>query len=130
MGGEPNRRAIDLDPTNQQMKRTFVNEFYLINRPEDGLATQRRLLGQDQAPDVRYFLATRRLREAEPLIEDAVARTPNNASALERLALLRALQGRHAEAQALVLRILSIVQRNRSYHHFTYSDCPHLRTRR
>ncbi len=97
-----------------------MNGFYLVNRPEDGLATQRRLFGRDQAPDVRYFLATRRLREAEPLIEDAMAREPN-ALALERLALLRALQARHAEAQALVPRILSIVQRNRSYHHVTYS---------
>jgi tetratricopeptide (TPR) repeat protein len=118
---EDNQRAIDLDPTNEQMKRTFVNEFYLINRPEDGLAMQRRLFGNDQAPDVRYFLETRRLREAEPLVEEAIAREPNNARAMERLALLRALQGRHAEAQALVPRILSIVQRNRSYHHVTYS---------
>jgi len=116
-----NQRAIDLDPTNQQMKRTFVNEFYLVNRPDDGLATQRRLFGKDQAPDVRYFLATRRLKEAEPLIEDAMSREPNNVSTLEQFALLRALQGRHAEAQALVPRILSIVQRNRSYHHVTYS---------
>ena len=70
---------------------------------------------------MRYFLATRRLREAEPLIEDAIAREPNNVPALERLALLRALQGRHAEAQALVPRILSVAQRNRYYHHVTYS---------
>jgi tetratricopeptide (TPR) repeat protein len=118
---EADQRAIDLDPTNQQMKRTFVNEFYLVNRPEDALAMQRRLFGKDQAPDVRYFLANRRLKEAEPLIEDAMAREPNNPSTLERLALLRALQGRHAEAQALVPRILSIVQRNRNYHHVTYS---------
>ena len=70
---------------------------------------------------MRYFLATRRLKEAEPLIEDAMSREPNNVSTLEQFALLRALQGRHAEAQALVPRILSIVQRNRSYHHVTYS---------
>jgi len=118
---EADQRAIDLDPTNQQLKLTFVNGFYLVNRPEDGLATQRRLFGKDQAPDVRYFLATRRLREAEPLIEDEMAREPNNGRTLERLALLRALQARHAEAQGLVPRILSLVQRNRSYHHVTYS---------
>ena len=50
-----------------------------------------------------------------------MSQTPTAGSAVERLALLRALQGRHAEAQALVPRLLSIVQRNRSYHHFTYT---------
>jgi hypothetical protein len=33
---------------------------------------------------------------------------------------LRALQGRHAEAQALVRPLLAVVPRNRTYHHFTY----------
>jgi hypothetical protein len=40
---------------------------------------------------------------------------------MKRLSPDRALQGRHTEAQALVPRILSNAQRNRSYHHVTYS---------
>ena len=50
----------------------------------------------------------------------AVIDTPSDTT-LEALALLRALQGRHAEAQALVPRILSVTKRNRGYHHQTYS---------
>jgi len=39
---------------------------------------------------------------------------------LKDLALLRALQGRHAEAQALVPEILRVTPKNRSYHHIAY----------
>ena len=125
-----NQRAIELDPTSQHMKRRFVLDLYSTNRPEDALATRRRLLPDDHYWDFWYFLSTQRLREAEPLIEEKMARTPNDVATLEALALLRALQGRHAEAQALVPRILAVTKRNRSYHHQTVLDCPHLRTRR
>jgi len=116
-----NQRAIDLDPTNQRMKFNFVTDFIATNRPEDALATQQRLLPDEHFWDFWYFLSTRRLREAEPLIEKKMADTPNDVATLEALALLRALKGRHAEAEALVPRILYVAKRNRHYHHQTYT---------
>ena len=111
-------RALELDPTNRQMKVTYVNNFYLANLPEEGLAAQKGLL--DEGPDDRYFLLTGRVQEAAPFIEQNAARNPKNASALARLALLRALQGRHREAQDMVPRVLDTLQKNRAYHHVTY----------
>jgi protein kinase/serine/threonine-protein kinase len=110
-------RALELDPTNQQMKVNYVQEHYLYNRPEELLAVQRRLL--NTGPDSRYFLLTRQVGEAETMVEQEKARDPTNFP-LTRIALLRALQGRHKEAQELVPRILSVAPKNQTYHHITY----------
>jgi TolB-like protein len=112
------QRLIDQDPMNQQMRETHVNEYYLLNLPEEGFAAQKRLL--NTGPDERYFLLTRRVHEAAPLVEAGAAANPENAFALGDLAFLRALQGRHAEARELAGRALSRAQRNRGYHHLLY----------
>lgn len=113
------RLAIDRDPTNLQMKFTHVNEYFLVNLPEEGLAAQQLLL--KEGPDQRYFLAMRQPEKAAPIVEKNAAEMPDSAAALAELALLRALQGKHAEAQEIVPRVLALVQKNRSYHHFTYT---------
>jgi DNA-binding winged helix-turn-helix (wHTH) protein/TolB-like protein len=110
--------VLENDPTNLQAKRTIVNEFFLGNMPEEGLAEQQRLLNQD--PDERYFLLTRQVDKAAPLIERWVREQPDNPWSLIHLARLRALQGHHREAQALLPRIISLTPRNRSYHHMTF----------
>ena len=109
-------RAIAADPTNRQIRATYVNEFFLYGSPEDGRAAQKRLL--DEEPDDRYFLLARRLAEAAPIVEKkALADTP---TALMNLGILRALQGRHAEARAATERYLAMAEKNRYYHHLTY----------
>jgi DNA-binding winged helix-turn-helix (wHTH) protein/TolB-like protein len=118
---ESNLDSIAMDPANRQLKGTFINEFFLTERPDEGLSMQRRLLGEQQAPDARYFLGKHMVHEAAPLVEAEAAKTPTDRWVMARLMTLRALQGRHAEAQALVEPLLAIVQRNRTYHHFTYS---------
>jgi TolB-like protein len=110
--------ALDRDPTNQIAKLTYVHEHFMANRPEEGLAVQKRLF--NTGPDQRYFLLTRRASDAAPLVEKAASQSPDNGEALKNLALLRALQGRHAEAQALVPEIFRVTPKNRSYHHITY----------
>ena len=114
-----NLSSIAIDPTNQMLKNVFIAEYFLAERPDDGLAMQRRLLGP-QDPDARYFLGKHMAREAAPLVEAAVAKTPGDRWVIVQLMRLRALQGRHDEAQALVQPLLAVVQRNRTYHHFTY----------
>ena len=112
-------RNIARDPTNRQLRTVHVNEYFLLNLPEDGLAAQKRLL--NEGPDQRYFLLTRRVQEAAPLVEGRIADAPNDTSAVMDLALLRALQGRHDEAQKTALRSLSVAAKNRFYHHVTYN---------
>ena len=118
---EMNERSIALDPTNQRIRTTYVNEFFLTSMPEEGLAAQRRLLGV-ATPDWRYYLGMRQVNEAEPLLEQALASglTLHSGFGGFALAKLRALQGRHEEAQRMVTRLLAGIRRNRSYHHFTY----------
>ena len=71
-----NQRAIELDPTNQRMKaHLFVNEFYLINRPEDALATQRRLFPQEQA--CRWRIPNRAKRRLNEPVTPVVHLGPN-----------------------------------------------------
>ena len=109
-------RAIAADPTNRQIRSTLRERVLLYNSPEDGRAAQKRLL--DEEPDERYFLLARRLAEAAPIVEKkALAATP---TALMNLAILRALQGRHAEARAATERFLAMAEKNRYYHHLTY----------
>ena len=110
--------VIQRDPTNRAARETFVNEYFLLNLPEEGAAAQKRLL--DEPPDERYFLLMRRLDEAAPGVEANAARAPDSGGAQADLALLRALQGRHADADAIVTRAVKTVVKNRGYHHFAY----------
>jgi serine/threonine-protein kinase len=111
-------RSIKLDPTNRNLKGTYVNDSFNFNLPEQGVALQQQLLGE--GPDERYFLLSGRLAEAARIVEANAVGTSASPGSLKNLAVLRALQGRHPEAQALIPRILAAAQKNRSYHHFTY----------
>jgi serine/threonine-protein kinase len=110
--------VIERDPANRAARVTFVNEHFLLNLPEEGAAAQRRLL--DEPPDERFFLLMRRADQAAPLVEANAAAAPDAPDALADLALLRALQGRHGEADKLVARATKIAVKNRGYHHFAY----------
>lgn len=112
-------RVIERDPTNRAARLTFVNEYFLLNLPEEGAAQQKRWL--NELPDERYFLLTRQVDRAAPLVEANIVTYPDDSRALSDLALLRALQGRFEEADALVSRFLKIVPKTRGYHHYTYT---------
>jgi eukaryotic-like serine/threonine-protein kinase len=111
-------RAIERDPTNRQAREVYVNEYFLLNLPEEGLAAQKRLL--NEGPDERYYLLTRRVADAAPLVEAQADTGSSDPVAQTNLALLRALQGRHRDAQELVARALAVATKNRGYHHLTY----------
>ena len=110
--------AIERDPTNRQTRVVYVNEHFLLNRPDEGLAAQKRLLGDDQ-PSYLYFLLKRQVAEAAPPLEALAAKTSGGLRIAE-LALLRSLQGRHREANEAITRALSLAVKNRTYHHLTY----------
>lgn len=111
-------RVIERDPTNRQARTTFVNDHFLMNLPEQGIAAQKRLLHQEA--DERYFLLTRRVADARPLLEARDAKYPDDPWTHADMALLRAIQGRHREAEARVARARDTIVKNRGYHHFTY----------
>jgi tetratricopeptide (TPR) repeat protein len=112
-------RAIERDPTNRRMRAVYVGEFYLLSLPEEGAAAQKRFL--NQPPDHRYYLLTRQIAEAAPLVEARAAKDPTDVGAQLELALLRTLQGRHQDAQRIVAPSMTIARKNRYYHHLTYA---------
>jgi TolB-like protein/tRNA A-37 threonylcarbamoyl transferase component Bud32 len=110
--------VIERDPTNRAARVTFVNEHFLLNLPEQGADAQKRLL--DEPPDERFFLLMRRVDQAAPLVEANIAAAPDSPYTVLDLGLLRALQGRHGEADKIVTQAMKTAVRNRGYHHLAY----------
>ena len=109
-------RVLARDPTNDFVKRSYVNLYSSMARWDDWLALNQRLF--NRGPDARYYLEKRMLKEAEPLIEQAFAENPEGPHHYR--GLLLALQGRHRKAQAEVHRIIDKIPRNKTSHHRTY----------
>lgn len=68
-----------------------------------------------ESPDVRaylglHYLRTRRIAEAAPLLERAVAESPDRVAAVEGLAAVRERQGRTADAVSLYQKVAALRQ--------------------
>ncbi len=111
--------ALKIDPNNDQIKSTYVEEFFLSARPDEGLEASKRLF--NRGPDLRYFLEKREVNEAAPLVEQEYKKDPGSIRQFEYRVLLLALEGKHREAEAAIPSILEKIQRNRGYHHGTYN---------
>jgi eukaryotic-like serine/threonine-protein kinase len=110
--------ALKVDPNNEQTKEFYVQHYYQSARPEEGLEVNKRLF--NRGPDWRYYLETRMLKEAIPLVEQEYQKDPGSPWKFGHQVLLLALQGKHLEAQATVPSILKRERRYRGYHHGTY----------
>ncbi|HKQ76180.1 MAG TPA: protein kinase [Blastocatellia bacterium] len=110
--------ALERDPNNEYAKRVHVDSFFLLARPEEGLAAGKRFF--KQGPDAAYFLEKRMLKEAAPLVEYEYEKDPDSSESLRNRALLLALQGKHQEAEAAVPAILAKVRRHPFTHHIYY----------
>jgi hypothetical protein len=86
-------------------------------RGEEALETSYRFLNKE--PDVRYLVETRMVKEAEARVTQEHQRDPDAIWILVYQSLVKALQGKHKEAQAAVATILSQERRYRGYHHDT-----------
>jgi DNA-binding winged helix-turn-helix (wHTH) protein/TolB-like protein len=131
--------ALGIDPNSDRIKMSFVNNYVLSARPDEGLEASKRLF--NRGPDLIYYLQKRMLKEAAPLVEQAYQQNPGGAGARKDRALLPiippflnfggagarkdralllALEGKHQEAQAAVPSILEQARSNRLYRHLTY----------
>ncbi len=115
---EEYERVLERDPANDFVKRTYLNLYNGMARPDDWLALNQRLF--NRGPDISYYLEKRMLKEAEPLIEQEYAKRPEAVSPRRNRSLLLALQGKHREAQAEVPQIIEKIPRNKTSHHTTY----------
>jgi DNA-binding winged helix-turn-helix (wHTH) protein/TolB-like protein/Tfp pilus assembly protein PilF len=111
--------ALNGDPGNEEVKNVYINAFFISARADEGLEASRKFFNRD--PDVRYFIEKRMVKEAEALAAQDYQRDPEAVWRFVQQILLKALQGKHEEAQAAIPVILSKERRYRGYHHDTYN---------
>jgi DNA-binding winged helix-turn-helix (wHTH) protein/TolB-like protein len=112
-------QALKIDPNNEEAKTVYINALLIAARPDDALEASRKLLNRE--PDVRYLVEKRMVAEAEQQLEQEYKRDPSAFWKFVSQVLLKALQGKHEEAEALVPVIISKERRYRAYHHDTYN---------
>jgi serine/threonine protein kinase/tetratricopeptide (TPR) repeat protein len=116
--GRELQRAIEIDPTNEKVKEELYNSTALSGRIDEALAVQQRFF--NTGPDLKYYLEKNRLNDAQPLLEQALAKEPNDPALRLRKALFLALKEDFHGAEAEIPWILEHIPKNRSYHHNTY----------
>jgi TolB-like protein/DNA-binding winged helix-turn-helix (wHTH) protein/Tfp pilus assembly protein PilF len=109
--------ALKADPSNDEIKTFYLNLYRILGKPDEYLQTSQRFF--NRGPDFDYYIEKRMVNEAEALFDQTFKREPNFSWAQVNKALLLALRGNHAAAQASVPAILK-GRMNRGYHHVTY----------
>jgi len=112
-------QALQIDPDNENAKTIYINALLIAGRPDEALEASKRFF--NRLPGVRYFLEKRMLEEAEEEAEQEYKRHPDAIWIVVDQLLLKALRGKHEEAQAEIPLILSKERRYRGYHHDTYN---------
>jgi DNA-binding winged helix-turn-helix (wHTH) protein/TolB-like protein len=112
-------QALRIDPNDEEAKRFYINALMISARPDEALQASKKFFNGDA--DLRYLVEKRMLSEAEQRAEQEYKRDPDAVWTFVYQILLKALRGRHAEAQAAIPSILSKERRYRGYHHDTYN---------
>jgi len=112
------QRALEIDPTSEKVKEEIYNSTILSGRIDEALAAQQRFF--NRGPDLKYYLEKNRLNDAQPLLEQALAKDPNNPVVRLRKALFLALKEDFHAAEAEIPWILEHIRKDRSYHHNAY----------
>jgi TolB-like protein len=112
-------RALEIDPTNEAA-RTEIPNAYWINAMYEEAIKANLALSRPVAWSYLYYVGAGRLDEARRMIDEALARNPDDPAASTGRALLLAKEGRHAEARRLLGPMQPDAARGRTYHHGTY----------
>ena len=83
-----------------------------------GLAAQQRFF--NRGPDLKYYLEKNRLDDAQPLLEQALAKDPDNPVLRLRKALFLALKDEFHSGEAEIPWIVEHIVKDRGYHHHAY----------
>jgi eukaryotic-like serine/threonine-protein kinase len=113
------RRAVAIDPTNESARTEIPNAYWYNAMYEEAIAANRELT-RPVAWSYFYYLGAGRREDARRMIDEALARDPDDGAAISARALLFAMEGRHAEARALLPDPPPATRRGRTYHHGTY----------
>jgi len=119
------QRALEIDPTSENVRAFAVEVPILLGRYDEAIKAHKSIYG-DAPPPLRV-LAQGRLtipqanrHDALKRSQEALKQAPRNARLRGQHALLLALEGNIAEAEAEIPTILRDAENNRGYHHVTY----------
>ena len=113
-------RALEIDPTNDAVRNEIPNAYW-INAMYENAIKANLALRRPVAWSHLYYVGAGRFDEARRMIDEALARNPEDGAALSGRALLEAKEGRHAEARRLLKPMAPGAARGRTYHHATYA---------
>ncbi len=113
------KRALEIDPTNEAARTAIPNTYWSNAMYEEAIAENLKLR-RPVAWSYMYYLGAGRREDARRMIDEALARDPDNRFAKGARALLLAWEGRHAEAKALLPDLLPAERKGQTYHHATY----------
>lgn len=112
-------QALKIDPNNEEAKSAYVNALLISARPDQALEASWKFFNRE--PDLRYLVEKRMVKQAEAPVEAEYKREPDAVWKFVYQFLLKALNGKHEEAQTGIPLILAKERRYRGYHHDTYN---------
>lgn len=111
--------ALELDPNDEEVKTFYINALLIGGKPDEALNASKKFFNRE--PGLQYFVEKGMVNEAEPLADLEYQRDPDAVWKFAYQILVKALRGKHEEAQAAVPMILAKERRYRGYHHDTYN---------
>ena len=119
LADQENRRALEVDPTNDRIKSNIVGDYRIVNKYDEWLAANKKFFNGE--PTVWYYLGKGRLDEAETLLKQELAKTPDDTTLRFKRAILLGLRGDFHAGEVEALSALSKEPvKNLQYHHATY----------
>jgi len=111
------RRALEIDPTNVSVQADIPNSYWYNALYEEAIAADQKL--ERPVPwNYFYYLGAGRTEEARRMVDQVLARNPNDLFVPAARYWLLALEGKYAEARAVLT--FPDNEMSRSVHHGTY----------
>lgn len=116
-------RSLDQDPASASRQSWYVEAFDLVGKPEEAIAAWAKLENAQGASSFmrKSFMWTGQYEKAEAVIRMDLARAPENPMARSNMALLTAVRGNFAKAEAELPELIRRSQRSRAFHHVAYN---------
>lgn len=111
-------RALEIDPTNETARAELVNGYW-YNAQYDEAIQGNQSLSRPVGWAYAYYLGAGRLDEARRMMDEAFASGIGRGQENPR-AMLLAMEGRHAEARALLKPVPVEAGLSRTFHHGAY----------
>ena len=113
------RLGAELDPTSDFLKFASVDGYALLGLYDEAIEIGCPF-GCDANGYTHALIKRNRIEEAEAALDDALAKAPNNPRRLGEKVILLAIQGKFAEAEAMIPEVAKQITVSQAYHHVTY----------